>query len=119
MHTRTRGAGWCARLDRELQRDGRMWRSLTAPDQQGADDAAEAWDAAAQMYVGLMIGRYLAEKPPPDSSRIAGSLAEWGSNLLRDGRARLEGAADGLSRAEALRREAREAVWGWLGERPE
>lgn len=54
-----------------------------------AEEDPTVWDARAEVDVGLMIGRYLAERPPPAGSAIAADLEEWGERLSRDGEARL------------------------------
>lgn len=54
---------------------------------EGADPIE--WDARAEVAIAVMIRRYLAENPPPRSSRVAGDLAAWAENLDLDGQARL------------------------------
>jgi len=61
---------------------------MAAPDRQSAIE----WDARAELDVGLMIKRYLAENPPPKQSRVADDLERWAEGLEDDGRARLQAA---------------------------
>ena len=68
------------------------------PKQQCGGTAARLaeWEARAQVDVGVMIDRYLAEHPPPAASRGHDLLALWARRLRRAGRARLR--AQGASR---------------------
>jgi hypothetical protein len=56
----------------------------------GDDDAAERWDARAEVDVAVLIRRYLSDHPPPASSELAADLRLWSQNLTHDGLARLE-----------------------------
>jgi hypothetical protein len=60
------------------------------------------WDADAEIALAKFIDRYTRENPPPDDSQVSASLGRWGTNLLADGRQRL----DELAHVEELGREA-------------
>jgi hypothetical protein len=52
----------------------------------------EVWDARAELDVGLMMLRYLADHPAPAGTKLAADLETWGSSLARDGDERLRAA---------------------------
>lgn len=50
------------------------------------------WDARA-LLVGMLIDRYLRERPPPSDSRFARSFEDWGDSLRGAGQEDLDGLA--------------------------
>lgn len=47
------------------------------------------WDARAELDIGRMIGRYLAQRPAPVDSAVAADLSTWATRLEEDGTDRL------------------------------
>jgi hypothetical protein len=47
---------------------------------------AQVWDARAELDIGLMLRRYVAERPAPEDSRLVDDIEEWASNLAQNGR---------------------------------
>jgi hypothetical protein len=66
-------------------------------DERGEDLAL--WEARAEYAVGVLIRRYLADHPPPETSGIAFDLQHWAHALALDGRERLRMLGEGHLRA--------------------
>jgi hypothetical protein len=52
--------------------------------------AVAEWEARAELSVGVLITRYLAENPCPGPSLVCADFGEWSELLQLDGRLRLE-----------------------------
>ncbi len=50
------------------------------------------WDAKAEHDIGVFIGRYVRENPPPPGMLFADDFKRWGEKLVRHGEARLRAA---------------------------
>ncbi len=50
---------------------------------------AAVWDARAEVEVGVLILRYLQERPAPPDAGFRRDFEEWGQRLARSGRERL------------------------------
>lgn len=51
------------------------------------------WDARTLLEIGLLIDRYLRERPPPSDSKFARSFEDWGDKLRAAGQEDLDGLA--------------------------
>lgn len=51
--------------------------------------SVDEWEARAQLDIGLLIARYLADRPAPGRSRHADLYRQWSDSLQAAGRSRL------------------------------
>jgi hypothetical protein len=60
----------------------------------GAKKPVTVWDARAEVAIGTMISRYLAESPAPADSVFVADLQDWARRLTQHGQVRLEEAGE-------------------------